>query len=174
VRSLFLFLAALLLASAKAQAAPVFWTLDGVTFADGATASGSFVFDADTLVYSDIDVTTTDGPVLSGTSYEFEHTTFPTAATRLIVADSLPLAIGVHAMNLTFADALTNAGGVVALSGFGIEGLCTSAFCGGVDPFRNVAAGSVRGTPVPEPAAIVLLAAGLCALRSRRLSAPSR
>ncbi|HUP05219.1 MAG TPA: hypothetical protein VMU19_14580 [Bryobacteraceae bacterium] len=39
-----------------ALADPVTWTLTGVTFADGATASGSFVFDADTLTFSSIDV----------------------------------------------------------------------------------------------------------------------
>jgi hypothetical protein len=171
-----LVLGVVLLGVNAAHAAPVLWTLSGITFDDGAVATGSFIFDADTLVYSDIDITTTDGPVLSGASYVHEHTTFPTSPLRLIVADALPLDIGVHAMNLSFSAALTNAGGTVALGPFakGIEGLCTSAFCGGVDPSRDIVAGEIHGTAVPEPATMVLLGAGLYAFRRRRLALSRR
>ena len=43
----------------RAHADPVLWTFDSVTFTDGGTATGSFVWDNDTLVASDIMFTTT-------------------------------------------------------------------------------------------------------------------
>ena len=51
--------------------APVTYTLSGVTFGDGGTASGSFAFDPVTLAYSSINITTTSGSTLTGTTYNF-------------------------------------------------------------------------------------------------------
>jgi len=42
--------------SFPASAGPLTWTLTGATFSDGATATGSFVFDADTDTFSNIDI----------------------------------------------------------------------------------------------------------------------
>lgn len=53
--------AALLATPLVAQAMPVTWTLSGVTFAGGGTASGSFDFDADLDRYSNVAITTTAG-----------------------------------------------------------------------------------------------------------------
>ena len=175
-RALGLFFVAMVLAAHAAQASPVLWTMSGVTFDDGAVATGSFVFDADTLAYSEIDIITTAGPVLPGDSYVLMHPLFPPSSHHLTLVADLPLAVGVHAMNLSFSDDLTNAGGVVQLGPFinGIEGNCTSAGCFGVNPFREIAVGELRGTAVPEPAAMALLAAGLASVLSRRGSSPSR
>ena len=112
------------------QAVPVLWTLSDVTFDDGGTASGSFVFDADTVAFSAINVVTTDGAVLLGTTYGFAHPGFPDDPNRFVVADTLPLAVGIHAMALALASPMTNAGGVIPITAgpsgppFGIEGLC--------------------------------------------------
>ena len=45
-----LFALILLLLSSNANAIPVVWTLNDVIFSDGQRASGSFIFDADTVV----------------------------------------------------------------------------------------------------------------------------
>lgn len=42
-------------------AIPLTWTFSGVTLSDGASLTGSFVFDADTGIFSDINVNTTGG-----------------------------------------------------------------------------------------------------------------
>ena len=44
-----------------AAAVPIQWTLQNVAFNDGTTASGSFLFDADSSAYSDIAITTSTG-----------------------------------------------------------------------------------------------------------------
>jgi hypothetical protein len=49
--------------------APVTRNLSGVTFGEGGTASGSFVFDSSTNTYSSINITTTSGSTLTGTTY---------------------------------------------------------------------------------------------------------
>ena len=53
----------------SADAAPLRWNLDGVTFPDGGSANGSFVYDADTGMYSDIGINTTAGAILGGATY---------------------------------------------------------------------------------------------------------
>jgi hypothetical protein len=41
-----------------ASADGVTWTLSGVTFSGGGTASGTFVYDADTNTFSSVDIVT--------------------------------------------------------------------------------------------------------------------
>lgn len=52
---------ALLLLSTAAFAAPVTWTLNNVKTVGGVTVTGSFVYDADTNTYSNIDLTASNG-----------------------------------------------------------------------------------------------------------------
>ncbi len=52
-----------------ASADGITWDLSGVTFDDGGTASGSFVYDASTNKYSSIDIITTSGTTLAGATY---------------------------------------------------------------------------------------------------------
>src|SRR5258708_19781801 len=75
--------------SVFASAAPVVWTLSGVTFSDGGTASGSFIFDADTNTYSSINVTTTPGSVRSGATYLFQNGGAPRPLSMLPPAGTL-------------------------------------------------------------------------------------
>lgn len=56
--------------SLTAKAFPMVWNLDGVTFNDGGTASGSFTYDADTNMYSDIAISTTSGISRIAASYD--------------------------------------------------------------------------------------------------------
>src|SRR5579863_1613876 len=52
-----------------ASADSLHWQLDGVTFSDGGKAFGGFDYDASTGIYSNINITTTPGSVLSGSYY---------------------------------------------------------------------------------------------------------
>ena len=64
-----LFLLGALLFALPAHANPITWHLDGVAFDDGGTANGSFVYDADTNIYSDVSVVTTAGSAFAGAAY---------------------------------------------------------------------------------------------------------
>ena len=62
----------MLLVAAAANAQPVTWYIQGVTFSDGGTASGSFNYDAATNSYSQVHITTTPGSVrATGATYGF-------------------------------------------------------------------------------------------------------
>ena len=72
----------LLWLAASANAGQVLWTLNDITFSDGGTASGSFIFNADSGTacstgaspcgtFSDVDITTTTGSALSAATYTF-------------------------------------------------------------------------------------------------------
>src|SRR5260370_7191267 len=58
-----------LLWTAVANAAPVAYTLSGVTLSDGGTASGSFSYDAAANTYSNINIVTTTAGTRSGATY---------------------------------------------------------------------------------------------------------
>lgn len=124
-----------------ARAVVVTWTLDGVTFDDGAMATGSFDYDADTNMYSAINLTTTAG-VLPGETY--------TTASVASNATFLELLIITNTfLQLNFSAPLTNAGGVI-----GVTGQEARLIFG---PVRDIVAGSV----VPVPAALPLFLSGL-------------
>jgi len=176
--------------SHEAAAAPILWTLSGVTFGDGSTASGSFLYDSDTQGLTSFDVITTPtshdcGPGfppgcqvftpndLPGHHY-LDLTGFfpPYPANGFAVAD--PPSGGSYAGNpfigFAFASSLSNAGGSIALLTVSGEGFCLDAGCNLASYKRFVTAGSVVGTPapVPEPATFALLGTGLAAVIRRR------
>ena len=154
-----------------AHAIPVQWELVDVAFDDGATATGSFIFDADLGLggeYSNISVTTAGGTVFPGNFYdvaitgvtnntilslsELERTDYNnTVSTRLFfgtVQAGIPL---------------TNAGGTVPLLLVNtVEDVCNNAACNSRRiPRRGAVSGEVIGTAVPVPAAMWLFASAL-------------
>lgn len=156
--------AGLLVGSMSANAMPITWNLQGVTFNDGGTASGSFVYDADTSMYSSINIQTTG-------SLAFTYTTADLVAQApfgFSVATSSFVGGGLLEL-LTVSD-LTNAGGLIAIGQRGpfftpFETTYAVNLLGGgvlpnfnTPPFREITAGFV--TSVPEPTTLSLLGLG--------------
>ncbi|HQQ77511.1 MAG TPA: IPTL-CTERM sorting domain-containing protein [Thermoanaerobaculia bacterium] len=166
MRKAALLLLALCFLSGNADAIPVVWQLNGVTFADGGTASGSFVYDSSTNTYSSVNITTTPGTVLAtGATFLFVSPgVSPTSSGFLAGASNVPNLTGTRAFALFFASPLSSNGGLVNLSS-GLEASCANATCGSpAAPSRSTNAGSVNGTatsPIPTLSAWALLATGL-------------
>jgi hypothetical protein len=142
------------LCAISAQAVPLTWYLEGVTFADGSTASGSFVYDADTNTYSNISITTTKGATYAVNTFSFaDPGSFNSSLDLLTVTLGSGDLTGTPALALFFSTPLTDAGGTVPIPGFGI-GTCADSNCSVVrSPFVLVTAGVV--TTVPPAAASV-------------------
>jgi hypothetical protein len=68
---LMIFCAFVLLSTGSANAYPITYTLVGVQLSDGGTASGSFVFDPATGLYSAVNITTTTGTARIGATYNY-------------------------------------------------------------------------------------------------------
>jgi hypothetical protein len=137
VASLVLALACL----SNASAFPVTWTLSGVTFTDGGTASGYFVYDADTNTFSEGSIS-----VAGGNTATFVPVTYGGPWNQLTVnAQNGFYSWGPGFATYLWIDpaGLGDSGGTVALSTQSYE--CTN--CGSI---RYVSAGNVVGTPTPN------------------------
>jgi PEP-CTERM motif len=165
----------LLLFSAGACAGPILWTLQGVTFNDGGTASGSFLFDAGTGQYSSINITTTSGSVLTGATYAFPdpaNAPFNGPAELFMVASNAPDLTGSPFLSLIWQSNLTGAGGTIPFSTTLNSGetTCTSPTCSSINQskVRLATAGAVTTAAVPEPGTFVLVGVALAAVGLRR------
>lgn len=161
----------------SAQATPILWTLDDVEFDDGGTATGTFLYDADTDIYSAISVTTTVGTTLPGEFYQFHNPDVFSDADGLLGLTTIANPVGgTPAFNINLESALTNAGGTVVLLTLpppaAFEGFCFNDPCTGFQgTFRAVTSGTVFAQAVPEPSSALLFPVGLAiwarALRRR-------
>lgn len=168
--------------SAAAAGTPLTWTLNGITFSDGGTASGSFTYDASTNTYSAISIVTTGGssPALN-TTYSFVCTAPCTgltpSANNVLTLTASPAGnlTGLPAFALLFSQALANGGGARSIAG-SLNALCSNATCAApVAPTRTVTGGVVVATVPPVPTlstwglvAMALLLAGVAAWRRRK------
>ena len=177
------FLSVLAVATAAAVASPASatileWTLSGATFNDGGTASGSFDFNTLTDTYTNIDITTTTGSILTGATY----TAFDPGATQrdsgfgaieLALAD----ATGDRLLDINAATANFDSPGTIAIGNPGAfvssEGTCDNDGCTLFVTDRTLT-GNLVGVvaSAPEPAAWALMMLGVfgigAALRTRR------
>ncbi len=159
-----LVVAASLVMPDAAMAVPIKWSV-GATFDDGTTASGSFVYDADTNTYSDIDITTTSGNVYGALLANLGPGPFGFAA----VAAGPPPVIGDAMFFLVFSGRLTNDGGNLEFrtSNGAYEGTCGNDGCSGVDIDRLVRAGQAFTEPrvtLSEPGTLAVMGLGLAGL----------
>jgi hypothetical protein len=149
-----IYFVALFLISAAVNAASVKWELTDVVFDDGGTASGSFTYDADSNVYSNISIVTTLGSIHGGAEYQFLNPFFEPREDRLLVVEQETAESGSYAFNLLFDESLIYkiTGDEV---GFGNanEALCSLLCNGIVAPVRRVSSGVVTAvTPIPAAA----------------------
>lgn len=79
-----------------AMALPVLWTVDLFNPGGNQVITGSFVYDADVNVFTDINVSATDDVGLSNTTYTVTSSVLPSTASRFIFLNS-------SAVNLTDA-----------------------------------------------------------------------
>lgn len=162
--------------AASASATPLKWTLHNVLFNDGGTASGSFVYDADTNVLSSVDITTTPGSSFPGAHYilpDISGAAFFAANPAFVTSNAADLT-GTPLLALPIVASLTDAGGIDWLFvGDPVEGTCGVADCYFGAAARAVADGFISTSAVPEPATISLLMAGVAGafIRRRRRAA---
>ncbi|MEM1379100.1 MAG: hypothetical protein AAGH41_00595 [Pseudomonadota bacterium] len=173
--------AALALAAGSAHAVPLVWTLEA-DFDDGSSASGSYTFDADTGVISDVMVETSDGVV-----FAFDNTGIGVIGADIyqFVSDSTIVVDETIALNFELLDSMTNAGGTIDIdpsaflifgggTGFSFIGTCTTAICDFVGPpFREltgvtVTADMEAAIPLPAAAWLFVPAFGAMAARARK------
>ena len=160
------------LAAGTVHAAPVTWFLQGVTLADGATATGSYVFDADLVQFSAINVSVMGGTEYPGTTiYDELNPGKPAHAFRVAFLTDPP-AIGDSSVQIRLDGSMTNTGGTIPITitagpnifqNSSMQARCDNAACSTyTSPFNLITAGSV--TTVPIPSAILLFGSGLAGL----------
>jgi len=181
------FLIILLLGSATASAVPVTWTLNNVVYEAGSgfeegsieygTASGSFVYDADTGIFSDVYISNS-GPKNPnnpdswgyydwwGYGFGSGSDTPPGGPSNFLIAHALPQKYPedppAESLMLFFDESLSNAGGQVLLT-LGNSGTYDYSPLPG-DMRRAIISGSVVASVVPIPAAVWLFGSALAGL----------
>ncbi len=163
---------AALFVSAGASGASVTWTLQDVVFDSGATATGSFDFDADNFInpYSGFDITITgwepDGIFGPQDVDPFVYTTGNASASGYSVVSFVdqnggglvcPAAACTRRLTLWFDSPLTNEGGTVSLTFLDRSAEAMTALGYAVN--HSITSGTV--TTVPVPGAVWLFGSAL-------------
>lgn len=143
-----LFMSLGMLGLGVAHAFPVTWTLSGVTFSDQGTATGAFVYDADTNAISSWSVS-----VAGGNTDTFPPVTYDNTTSSASYVTNAPTDVGalfnlnasLRQLRLPAVSALSDAGGTLAvnISGSG------AAECFNCGPSRAYTAGNLIGTAAP-------------------------
>lgn len=133
-----------------AQAVPITYTLTGVTFTDGTSATGSFTFDADTKKSSGYSIVTMPG-ILSAFEWNLSNSGLYYGGGAGPNNFSLITFSGNRVFNFSFVNPLTNAGGNDLIN------IASTYECNNCGTYRRVNAGSVTSVAVPEPGTLALL-----------------
>ena len=142
-----------------ANASTITWTLSGVTFDDGGTASGSFTIDTSTGQLTTFDIITTSTSLFP--AFEYNNSS---ATQNVFDLSSFVIASNAnqfHLLSMFFADPLSSPGtDLLQLIGPCPPGSCESDY-----PFtlnaRLITAGEAIVSSAPLPAALPLFASGL-------------
>ena len=163
-----------------AQAVPIRWTLNDVTFDDGATASGSFVHDETTSTYSDVLISVSGFVIQENYGSLDDVDPFIYTDSELLQASSDASNLKVGALDTTdvaancadaacqrslflnFLSPLTNAGGTIFLDTNSLSSyeFLSNDFNGAFE-LHEVQSGFVTGVPVPIPATLWLFGSAL-------------
>ena len=127
--------------------APLQWFLAGVTFADGATAGGSFTFNAGTGTFSNVNITTQSASRNGATHNSVSAGITADSTGVLFVTSTAPNQTGLPGFSMFFSPALAATGGSSGLTGQ--EANCADPACGTPNgTTRLITAGYVTTTPL--------------------------
>jgi hypothetical protein len=156
------FLAAAAVCGGKAKAGTIDFTLQGVTFDDGGTASGTFVVEAGTGMVESVDIATTAGGRLGGTTY----TSVSGQPSYFADTPNSFFSQNGNYITLSFQHALTAAGADPIITAIGRFGIGQSFECNNCSTYRTVTGGQAFGVAidVPEPVSLALLGSSLLSL----------
>lgn len=171
----------------SAQAVPVQWTLQNMTFSNGSVATGSFVYDRDTNIFSDISISVTAGLDSYGT---YGPSTFDAIApysaywlggiftTLSLSFDTDPsctpfYSCGTHGLYFVVSPSeMTNAGGTLAVSSAALlvcdDDLCNNGSWSFMWVTDELTTGSITAVPEAETWAMMLAGLGLVGWMARR------
>jgi len=150
-----------LLFGISAEADPVTWTFVGGSFMDGGTISGSFTFDADTGLFSNIDVTTAGGS-FPGAHYTAISPSRPSSPSGFhFVTQASGDLTGTNTLDSFLNPPMTNLGGTIPLFanqlGAITENTCLNATCGGTQLGRIIGGGILTAPPAPLTPTLLFL-----------------
>lgn len=154
----------------SANAATLKWRLNDFLFEQGGTATGTFVYNSTTNVFSDVNITTTGDGQFSGATYGFQ-TGFASATRLDFVVDGGLDFTDQAFFGVELENAMDGLFSTIAVRAFTDEGNCLNAACEDFIKFRELESfpnpngpgrfTNASITVVPIPGAALFMASGL-------------